>query len=237
MGRRLITSASEAASGGGGYTLCNDLCVTSVKADTFTNSTNGCKLAQFELIDCCDDFLHSDCNMSFDYLDIATKYDLICFNISFPVSSSGCNVICANLNFNNCKLCYGCSSSCPYYTGCYHCSGGYCVSCTRDMFGYNCAMTFCHATVIGEIYPLKGQSGMQSSPAGMGYCGVGYDIHLKGEPGYYFRSMGLNRGFVFCGCCNIGWSTLTGLSIGHNCVRNAVPGKYFFYGRLCQGLD
>ena len=235
MSRRLITSTTQ-GSGGGGSVICENICVTSAKATTF-QSANCCKLAQWELIDCCDGMTMTN-SATFDYgaENFAEKYDLICFYIAHPVGVS-CTVTCLHLRFNGTTTgggTSGCNSTCAYFTTC-DASGNMCVSCTHKMDGYNCSPSFANNTYSGVLYPWLGRNAASNAPNT--FLSVGYDFRNNAEPGYYWRGEGVNRGMVICGCNSAGWQTLSGLFLCQNCSGAGRTGFYRFYGRLCQTLE
>lgn len=234
---RFIKLAGESSSGG--FTLPDDLTPDSVTLDNLCNKTTGCVLGQWELIDYCENFTMT-CSAIFDYAGLGSKYDLICFSKTFNGPISGCTIPCLRMRMNSaCTINNGCNSCPPYMTGCYHCTGGMCHSCTCSMAYYNCHHFFKWGTYVGMLYPVAmccvtvGQGGGVADDD----FTVGYDFHIMGTKAYYGRSQGMNRGYIMCGCGGSSWGQFSGLDLRINCASCNCPGsKYVYWGRKCITL-
>lgn len=236
MSRRLVTTKTAAAGGGGGFVLPDDLTPNSVALNNLCNKTTGCVLGQWELIDYCENFDFGT-SASWDYEGLGTKYDLICFSKTVNGPYNSCVNTCLRLRMNsNCTVNNGCNSCPPYTTGCYHCSGGMCLACGCSIGDTNCHMFFRYGTFVGMLYPVA-LCNITNPTSTTDEFTVGYDVHIMGTRGYYGRSMGMNRGYIQCGCGGSSWSQLSGLDVTINCAGCCCPGtKYVYWGRKCLTL-
>ena len=218
---------------GGGFVLPDDLTPDSVTLDNLCNKTTGCVLGQWELIDYCENWTMT-CTASFDYKDLGTKYDLICFSKTFNGPDGGCTCPCLRIRMNSsCTVANGCNSCPPYITGCYHCTSGMAFSCTCHIGSSNCHLFFKWGTYVGMLYPVAMCNVNIGADTGDDFT-VGYDIHMMGTKGYYGRPQGLNRGYLMCGCGGSSWSQFSGLNLTINCASCNRPGsKYVYWGRKC----